>query len=400
MHSVLSNNQMIKKKGDVQLTAIWLPVLYLLSFIVCSDAVRFSFGMDLSFLFVLGIIFFYFAFYKNHISKASFYGWWIYLLIVPTLIMCLMKDGDMGHMIHCTLIMILPIVLEPFIPHDDKTISFGLYFVVGVSLLLLFLYANFGFLGNWNTNCMGYLLFLGFAALTVLLSKNRKNVWLWVFYAYAFVQLLVTGSRNISIAVIITALLVLLKGPISKKWVYRVVYTFAILYPLIFPWIATEMVGTALYEWLAEITETIYDKGQGGVFSGRPKLYLEAEKLIGESWVHYLFGYGKTMVSFYAAHNGYYVLHYTYGLIGTLVIVGALIYFFEKTFILINAGDSISYGCFAIMISVLFQQASEGWFLGTYLITLMPFVYMAIVIKRYRIYIQKRKNENGKEKDE
>lgn len=400
MQNVLRDNQIIKKKDDVQLAAIWLPVLYLLSFIVCSDTVRFSFGVDLSFLFVLGIIFFYFTFYKNHISKASFYGWWIYLLIVPTLIMCLMKDGDMGHMIHCTLIMILPIVLEPFIPHDDKTISFGLYFVVGVSLLLLFLYANFGILGNWNTNCMGYLLFLGFAALTVLLSKNRKNVWLWVFYAYAFVQLLVTDSRNISIAVIVTALLVLLKGPISKKWVYRVIYTFAILYPLIFPWIATEMVGTALYEWLAEITETIYDKGQGGVFSGRPKLYLGAEKLIGESWVHYLFGYGKTMVSFYAAHNGYYVLHYTYGLIGTLVIVGALIYFFEKTFVLIKAGDSIAYGCFAIMISVLFQQASEGWFLGTYLITLMPFVYMAIVIKRYRIYMQKRKNENEKEKDE
>ena len=400
MQNILRNNQIIKKKEDVQLTAIWLPVLYLLSFIICSDTARFSFGVDLSFLFVLGIIFFYFIFYKNHISKASFYGWWIYLLIVPTIIMCWVREGDMVHMIHCTLIMLLPIVLEPFIPHEDKTICFGLYFVVGVSLLLLFLYANFGFLGNWNTNSMGYLLFLGFAALTILLSKNRKNVWLWIFYAYAFVQLLVTDSRNISIAVIITALLVLFKGAISKKWAYRVVYTFAILYPLIFPWIATEMADSVLYEWLAEITETIYDKGQGGVFSGRLTIFLGAERLIDESFVHSLFGYGKTMVSFYAAHNGYYVLHYTYGLIGTLVIVGLLIYFFEKTFVLIKAGDSISYGCFVIMISVLFQQASEGWFLGSYLVTLMPFVYMAIVVKRYRIYMQTKEKEQEKEKDE
>lgn len=377
-------NQIVKKKKEIQLSAIFLPILYLFSFILCSDAIRFKFGTDLSFWFIVAIIVYYFLFYKKGISNAQFYGWWIYLLLVPVLMMTIAQEGDIGHMLHCVLILLLPIVLEPFVPEDDETIVMGLYFVVGVSLLVLFLYANFGFLSNWNTNCMGYLLFLGSSALTILLSNNNKNILLWILYAYVFVQLLVTDSRNISIAVAVTMVLLLLKTPVSNKTVYRIVYIVALLYPVLFPLIGQELIGTDLYKLLEQITKDVYDKGQGGVFSGRLGIFAGAEKLISESWFHYLFGYGETMVSFYAAHNDYYLLHYTFGLIGTLIIAGMLIYFFEKTYVLIKDGDNIAYGCFAIMISVLFQQASEGWFLATFLVTLMPFVYMAIVIKRYR----------------
>ena len=372
------------KQGGASVRALLLPVLYLLGFIVSSDAVRFKFGVDLSFWFVVMLIAYYFLFYKKSIKDTKFYVWWIYLFVVPTLLMTLLKEGDMDHMIYCVLILLLPIALEPFIPEDDKTIKAGLYFVVVVSLMLLFLYANFGFLSNWNKNSMGYLLFLGFSALTILLSCNRKSAWLWFFYAYAFVQLLVTESRNISMAIITTMLLVILKNTVSKKTVFRVVYIVALLYPAVFPLIAMELVGTPLYDFLAEITKDLYDKGQGGVFSGRIPIFEGAVVLIKKSPFHSLFGYGKTMVSFYAAHNGYYVLHYTFGLIGTLLIAGMLIFFFEKTRALVESGDSIAYGCFAIMISVLTQQASEGWFLASYLLVLMPFVYMAIIIKRYR----------------
>lgn len=379
-----NENQIIKKKKEVQWAAILLPMLYLLSFIFCSAFARFSLGIDLSFLFIIIIIAYYFLFYKKNISNAQFYLWWIYLLLVPVLMMTIAKEGDLGNMLQCVLIFLLPIVLEPFVPEDNETIIIGLYFVVGLSLLVLFLYANFGFLKNWNTNCMGYLLFLGASALTILLAENRKNIFLWVLYSYSFIQLLVTDSRNVSLSILITIILLLLKTPISNKTVYRIVYIFAILYPVFFPMIGQQLVGTDIYKFLEKITKDVYDKGQGGIFSGRLGIFAGAEKIISESWFHYLFGYGKTMVSFYASHNDYYLLHYTFGLVGTLIIAGMLVYFFEKTYVLIQNGDNIAYGCFAIMISVLIQQASEGWFLATFLLTLMPFVYMAIVIKRYR----------------
>lgn len=384
MQKECHKNQTIKKKKEVQWSALFLPILYLLTFILCSDFARFRLGVDLSFIFIIVIVAYYFLFYKKQITDAQFYGWWIYLLLVPGLMMTIAKEGDLGHMLQCVLIFLLPIVLEPFVPEDNETIITGLYFVVGVSLLLLFLYANFGFLKNWNTNCMGYLIFLGVSALTILLAENKKNIFLWVLYGYAFVQLLVTDSRNVSISLLITIVLLLLKTPISNKTVYRIVYILALLYPVLFPFIGQGLVGTELYSFLEKITKDVYDKGQGGIFSGRLGIFAGAEKLISESWFHYLFGYGKTMVSFYASHNDYYLLHYTFGLIGTLIVTGMLVYFFEKTYVLIKEGDNIAYGCFAIMISVLFQQASEGWFLATFLLTLMPFVYMSIVVKRYR----------------
>ena len=191
-----------------------------------------------------------------------------------------------------------------------------------------------------------------------------------------------------------TVILLLFRKFFSGKVVFRVIYIFAILLPAIFPTIATSMIDTPIYEFLEEITESVYDKGQGGLFSGRVEIFSEVQLIIAKVPFMSIFGYGQTMVSFFAAHNGYYLLHYTFGLIGTLVIAGALIYFFEINYKLIKSGDNVAFGCFAILISVLYQQSSEGWFLGSYLLTLMPFVYMAIVIGIGIIYAKKANKKN------
>lgn len=392
--SFLSNSDLGMKLNKISLNTVWLPFLFLCGFLVYSHFFKFSFGFDLTLVFILLIVAYYFLIYKKGITDVKYYLWWFYLLLVPVLTMTIYTGGDMTHMIQCVFIMLLPIVLEPFVPSDNDTIRVGLYFLIGVSLILLFLYANFGFLKNWNTNCIGYLSFLGFTGLTILLAEKPKNLIFWVLYAYAFIQLLVTESRNVSVGIIVTVILLLFRKFFSGKVVFRVIYIFAILLPAIFPTIATSMIDTPIYEFLEEITENVYNKGDGGLFSGRIGIFIGAQDLISQSIFHNFLGYGKTLVSFYAAHNGYYLLHYTFGLIGTLVIAGALIYFFEINYKLIKSGDNVAFGCFAILISVLYQQSSEGWFLGSYLLTLMPFVYMAIVIKRYRIYKRRQQDES------
>lgn len=363
---------------------ISLPFLFLLSFVLVSETARSKFGVDFSLVFVVLTIVCYFAFYRNFISDARFYTWWIYIFLVPTLWMTLSSNGNMKEMITCALILLLPIALECFVPVYDEDIVSGCVLIFALSMIILFLYANVGFLRYWNTNCISYLLFLGVCSATILLSLNRGNIFVWLIYIYAAVQLLVADSRNVSISVVITMVLILLKSILTRKCIFRCVYIFAILYSAIFYHITQMVVDTKLYDWLLKITTDVYDKGQGGVFNGRVGIYEGALELINDSFINNIFGYGRTLVSFYASHNDYYLIRYTFGIIGTLLIGYMLVRFFEAARKLIVAGDNITYGCTAIIISVLFQQASEGWFLATNLLTLMPFVYMAIVIKRYR----------------
>ena len=169
---------------------------------------------------------------------------------------------------------------------------------------------------------------------------------------------------------------------------------FGILYPVIFPILATRVsTGSILYNFIKSITENTFDKN--AVFSGRNMLYPEAERMLKADLLKNIFGFGKPMTDVLGVHNDYYMVRYAYGIIGTIIVSVLLIQFFKKAYVLIQKGDNITFGCVAVIIGVLFQQASEGWFLASPLVILMAFVYMAIVVKRYRMSEGKHlKNEN------
>lgn len=367
---------------------ISFPFLFLMSIVVVSDFARFKFGIDLSFVFVVAVIFNYFVIYKGFIKELKYYLWWVYLIIIPTII-SINVGGDVGNMINATCILLLPFALEPILPNEDKSFHIQIYLVWGLSVLLMFFYINFGFLKHWNTNVIGYLLFFGVSASALVLVKHKWNILLWLIYGYSVANVLQTDSRNVAIALIMLGVFILFEKLFSKKVLYRVSYIAAILYsPLSSAVMGFIENNEKLYQYLLQITIDSFQKYQ--LFSGRVQIFYGAQELIKQSLLGNIFGYGRTLVSFYAAHNGYYLLRYTYGMIGTIIIAIMLVIFFEIAFKLIAKGDKTSYACVCIIIATLFQQGSEGWFLGTYLLTLMPFVYMAIVIKKYResIYLE------------
>ena len=361
-----------------------LPMLFLLSYALSSDAFRFAFGVDLSFIIVLLFVLFYLFAYKYRIKGGINYSWWLYLLVIPTLSISLFMGGDVVKMIFTTFALLLPFALEPFVPSNDKAIIVGMYFTFGISLMILILYSNFNFLGNWNPNCIAYLSYLGIAGAVVILSCNKKNIILWAVLGFAFLQLLLTQSRNAMSALVLVVLLLIFKELVSKKLIYRVVYGFAILYPSIFPALAMHASNTKIYSYLKMITADVFDKSS--VFSGRNILFQETERILESSLFNNIFGFGNTVNAFISAHNDFYCIRFAYGIIGTIIIAGLLILFFEKAYTLIRKGDNIVYGCTIVVVGILFQQASEGWFIAVPLIILMSFVYMAIVIKRIREY--------------
>lgn len=371
-----------------------LPILFLMCYAMGSDAFRFAFGIDLSMLLVIAFDVYYLFMYKNRIRGGLSYSWWLYLLVVPTVAMTILEGGDMQQMLCSTCCLMLPFALEPFVPGNDKQILRGFFLTFVVSAIILLLYSNFGFLSNWNTNCIAYLTYMGIAGAAVILSENRKNVVVWVFLGYTFIQLMVTQSRNVMSALVIVILLVMFKKTISKKIPYTVISILSVLYPALFPIIITKVSkGTPLYTFIRSITEDSFDKNS--VFSGRDAIFPVAEEILEASPFNNILGFGNPMTKVLAVHNDYYMIRYAYGIIGTIIIAALLFAFFKNAYTLIQKGDNITFGCVAVIVGVLFQQASEGWFLATPLVVLMAFVYMAIVIKRYRMSEGKHlKNEN------
>lgn len=371
-----------------------LPVLFLMGFAMSSDAFRFGFGVDLSFVIVVAFVLYYLFMYKHRIRGGLSYTWWFYLLVVPTIVMTILESGDMQQMLCSTCALMLPFALEPFVPGNDKQTIKGFYLTFVVSTLILLMYSNMGFLSKWNPNCIAYLIFLGIAGAAIILSENRKNLIVWVLLVYVFIQLLVTQSRNVMFSLLIVFVLVLFKNFFSKKVPYTIISAFGVFYPVIFPILATRISNQSpLYDFVKSITENTFDKS--AVFSGRNVIYPEAERILRTDIFNNIFGFGNPMTSVLAVHNDYYMIRYAYGIIGTIIIGALLVMFFKKAYVLIQKGDNITFGCVAVIVGVLFQQASEGWFIATPLIVLMAFVYMAIVIRRYRMSEGKHlKNEN------
>ena len=370
-----------------------LPVLFLMGFAMSSDKFRFGFPIDLTFTITVAFVFYYLFMYKKRIRGGLSYAWWLYLLVIPSIGMPILTGGNMRDMVYATLILMLPFALEPFVPGNDKQTIRGFYLTFIVSTIILLMYSNMGILSNWNTNCIAYLIYLGVAGAAVILSENRKNIIVWVLLAYVFLQLLVTQSRNVMSALVVVIVLVLFKKTVSKKWVYRVMYSVFLAYPVFFPVLSLNASGTKLYNVLLEITTDVFDKNS--VFSGRTVLYEAAERLTSQYDLRGFLGFGEPMTDALAVHNDYYMIRYAYGIIGLAIIVILLVTFFEKAYVLINKGDNIAFGCVVVTLGIIFQQASEGWFLASPLPVLMAFVYMAIVIKRYRMSEGKHlKNEN------
>ncbi len=361
-----------------------LPILFLMCFAMGSDAFRYAFGIDLSMLIVIAFVIYYLFMYKNRLRGGLTYAWWLYLLVVPTLAMTILQGGDIQEMLCSTCCLMLPFALEPFVPGNDNQTIKGFYLTFIVSTFVLLLYSNFGFLSNWNNNCIAYLTYLGIAGAAVILAENRKNVVVWALLGYTFIQLMVTQSRNVMTALVIVIVLVLFKRTFSKKLPYALLCGAGIAYPVVFPTLITHITkGTALYNFMRTISEDEFDKFS--VFSGRNEIYPVAEKILDSSLFNNIMGFGNPMTKVLAVHNDYYMIRYAYGIVGTIIIAALLISFFKHAYVLIRKGDNITFGCVVVLIGVLFQQASEGWFLATPLVVLMSFVYMAIVIKRYRI---------------
>ncbi|MDK0956476.1 hypothetical protein P5F62_08650 [Clostridium perfringens] len=375
-----------------------LSILFIISFIIVSETIRSDFFcVDLSFLILTIttlISFFIRKFYNK--EKVEFIDIIIFTVMLMSIWMSIIKGNnlkDIERVIYAGFLLNLPKTLSIFIPFSVTNKIRGYKYLFFISFFILLLWEKIGFLKSWNANSIAYLLYFGITSLVICILNTKKNKIYWILYIISILYIFITKSRGVSLSLIFIMVLILNKNIFTNKIIYRISYMFFLLYPMLFTKITLCIKNEMkLYELLLEISIKYFNKTQ--VFSGRDMLFEQAQVIINQTNLGYYLGYGKTMDKFFPAHNTYFILMYLYGLIGCLCIFFMYIIFFEKAYKSIKLGDNVSYGCVCIIFGMCIQLATESYFIGISIVTLMPFVYFAIILVRYDYLFRRKKDEN------
>jgi hypothetical protein len=307
----------------------------------------------------------------------------VYLLTI-TIPLAIYK-GELLNVAVCIMILLLPFSLS-LLDYHNKNLIKGSYLTFTISLMLLLLWKNYNFLQNWNFNIISILLYFGLSSACLILANNYKGGWLWLLYFFAAINLINTESRNTAIAITITILLLIFRKIVVYKLIFRTIYILSISFTYIFLRLTEIVANDAnLYDFLLSISIKYFSKFT--IFNGRIPIYQAANNLIHESLAGFILGQGRVLITFFHAHNNYYQSVYLFGIIGTILIAFIFIGIFEMSYKLIKSGDNVVYGVFCILIGTFIQLGGENFLVGTTLIMLMPFVYMAIVVNKYRFYL-------------
>lgn len=285
-------------------------------------------------------------------------------------------------------ILFVPLYIGNFLFGDRGIkIGGGLTFLAGFAII--FLWSNFGFLANWNTNSLGYLAFFGISC-GVLLFYSFKHFMvrtlIIILLIYAGFMVQKTDSRNVTMAYVLLIILTVFNKVFDKKWIYRGIYIFSISYCYLFPKFSILFVNSndskavQLYQKIVLITQEYFNK-ESGIFSGRINIWTRGFEMIHDTTWNFLFGHGA-MLNTLPAHNNYIPIVYSFGIVGAIAIAIILIMIFEKAYRLKVQGDKIAYGCATILIGTFVQLGAEGFLFAINTLTLMPFVFMGIILGR------------------
>ena len=86
-----------------------------------------------------------------------------------------------------------------------------------ITIFLVYLQLRYSFLGNYNVNTLGFILYMGSSFGVIWLKLSKRKIIPYIYLLLAFLLMLKTDCRNAMIVMIIIALLVILPDTIYKK---------------------------------------------------------------------------------------------------------------------------------------------------------------------------------------
>ncbi len=240
----------------------------------------------------------------------------------------------------------------------------------------------------WNKNSLAFTIFCGITVgmIWFKISHRLKSIlYSTAYLLFATSLLLITGSRNAGIVILICYAMLLIPMRIYKSVIlYRFIYVVALLLT-IFSLDFQQMIlqDNEIMTYLQSYTTSFSDKAYG-MDTHYLLLIKVAHKFAEMDIISQLFGTG---VKAGHCHNLFYQCLFFYGYVGTLLIYTFYIYIFEKAYNLIyHNGDVLALCCFIILTGHFLLQISEVYMLGAESANMMSLLPSAVILQRWYRY--------------
>lgn len=254
-----------------------------------------------------------------------------------------------------------------------------------ITIFLVYLQLRYSFLGNYNVNTLGFILYMGSSFGVIWLKLSKRKIIPYIYSLVSFLLMLKTDCRNAMIVMIIIALLVILPDTIyKKKWIFRAVYLSSITYTILaFSILQFAFNNKYLLNVLTNFSNRFSSKTYG--MSLRIQYFTSVRIHLSElSSISKILGQGINNGS---GHNMFYQGIFVYGFIGTILIYLFYIKVFEMAYILfLKNNDYVALGCFIGLIGNLLLQGADDYLICNRTCVVMPFIMVGLIMSRYRLF--------------
>ncbi len=256
-----------------------------------------------------------------------------------------------------------------------------------ITIVLVYLQLRYSFLGDYNVNTLGFILYMGSSFGFIWLKISKYKILPFTYLAISFLLMLKTDCRNAIIVMMLMAVLIFLPDKLyKKKWLFRLIYIATMMYTILaFSILEMAFNNDFAIKIFTYISSNFSTKTYGMIL--RLQYFTTVKNhLNGLPLISKLIGQGVNNGS---GHNMFYQGIFVYGIIGTIVIYVFYIKVFEMAYILFfKNNDYVALGCFIGLIGNLLLQGADEYLICNPTCVVMPFIMAGLIMSRYRIYMK------------
>ena len=328
----------------------------------------------------------YYAIFKN-IRKTEKLVLEIFaVLTVVSLLNGILRE-DVKSVLLLSLSLILPIaisVLDIDFSKDGREFCIG--FLVGLGIIVL--QSTTGFLGEMNSNTLGFYCYMAVSIGFIWYRQSRKKGLPLLLVIFGSFLAAGAGSRNVAIIIVLMLIFLFLPDRFfASATAYRIIYVLVLSYTVfaadILTWIfSQDTLAEALTDFTSNFSDKAWEMEQRIWFLDGIKTKISRLGILTQ-----LFGEG---ILDHHGHNMFYQSVYVYGYVGTVLIYALYVRIFEMARVLIKEdGDKAAIGSFIALIGMFLLNGADLFIIGVEACAIVPQLLMGVIMLRYRKFKQR-----------
>ena len=267
-------------------------------------------------------------------------------------------------------------ITASYLGYNERGLKYISYANTAIGVAIVVDFAAGGITGGWNTNMVGSLTMYGVSWLIFTgYEKQRWRLFTEIaIFTFSFIRLETTQCRSsmIGLVFLIAFHYFVPVKMLAKKAVYRVIYLFVLLFPLIIShvllWLYESEFALNADKWISERTDK-------SLFSGREEIWYS---LLNEKVKDHFFGEGGSY--WYNNHNVYMYMHCSVGIVGFIAYIIFLAFIFE--FLFKHIGDYTVKCSFVSFSAIYLTGAFEEILIRPSILCLVFYMTLAIGVGR------------------